>query len=78
MFVTAGLGGMSGAQPKAGNIAGCVSITADINPKATHTRYSQGWVDEVIDDLDVLMKRVRQAKADKQVVSIAYQGNVVD
>ncbi len=78
LFVTAGLGGMSGAQPKAGNIAGCVSITAEINPKATHTRYSQGWVDEVIDDLDVLMKRVRQAKADKQVVSIAYQGNVVD
>ena len=69
---------MSGAQPKAGNIAGCVSITAEINPKATHTRYSQGWVDEVIDDLDVLMKRVRQAKAEKQVVSIAYQGNVVD
>ena len=69
---------MSGAQPKAGNIAGCVSITAEINPKATHPRYSQGWVDEVIDDLDVLMKRVRQAKADKQVVSIAYQGNVVD
>ena len=78
LFVTAGLGGMSGAQPKAGNIAGCVSITAEINPKATHTRYSQGWVDEVIDDLDVLMKRVRQAKADKQVVSIAYQGNIVD
>ena len=78
LFVTAGLGGRSGAQPKAGNIAGCVSITAEINPKATHTRYSQGWVDEVIDDLDVLMKRVRQAKADKQVVSIAYQGNVVD
>ena len=78
LFVTAGLGGMSGAQPNAGNIAGCVSITAEINPKATHTRYSQGWVDEVIDDLDVLMKRVRQAKADKQVVSIGYQGNVVD
>lgn len=78
LFVTAGLGGMSGAQPKAGNIAGCVSITAEINPKATHTRHSQGWVDEVIDDLDVLMKRVRKAKAGKEVVSIAYQGNVVD
>ncbi|WP_251620714.1 urocanate hydratase [Odoribacter lunatus] len=78
LFVTAGLGGMSGAQPKAGNIAGCVSITAEINPKATHTRYSQGWVDEVIDDLDVLMNRVRKAKAGKEVVSIAYQGNVVD
>lgn len=78
LFVTAGLGGMSGAQPKAGNIAGCVSITAEINPKATHTRHSQGWVDEVIDDLDVLMKRARKAKAGKEVVSIAYQGNVVD
>lgn len=78
LFVTAGLGGMSGAQPKAGNIAGCVSITAEINPKATHTRHSQGWVDEVIDDLDLLMTRVRKAKADKEVVSIAYQGNVVD
>lgn len=78
LFVTAGLGGMSGAQPKAGNIAGCVSITAEINPKATNTRYTQKWVDEVIDDLDVLMKRVRVAKEKKEVVSIAYQGNVVD
>ncbi len=78
LFVTAGLGGMSGAQPKAGNIAGCVSVTAEINPKATHTRYSQKWVDEVIDDLDALMKRVRVAKENKEVVSIAYQGNVVD
>lgn len=78
LFVTAGLGGMSGAQPKAGNIAGCVSITAEINPKATHTRHTQNWVDEVIDDLDVLMKRVRVAKEKKEVVSIAYQGNVVD
>lgn len=78
LFVTAGLGGMSGAQPKAGNIAGCVSITAEINPKATQTRYTQKWVDEVIDDLDVLMKRVRKAKEQKEVVSIAYQGNVVD
>lgn len=78
LFVTAGLGGMSGAQPKAGNIAGCVSITAEINPKATQTRYEQKWVDEVIEDLDLLMERVKQAKADKEVVSIAYQGNVVD
>lgn len=78
LFVTAGLGGMSGAQPKAGNIAGCVSVTAEINPKATRTRYTQKWVDEVIDDLDVLMKRVRRAKENKEVVSIAYQGNVVD
>lgn len=78
LFVTAGLGGMSGAQPKAGNIAGCVSVTAEINPKAIHTRYTQKWVDEVIDDLDVLMKRVRRAKENKEVVSIAYQGNVVE
>ena len=78
LFVTAGLGGMSGAQPKAGNIAGCISVTAEINPKATHTRHSQGWVDEVISDLDELCTRVRKAKKDKEIVSIAYQGNVVD
>lgn len=78
LFITAGLGGMSGAQPKAGNIAGCISITAEVNPKATHTRYSQGWVDEVIDDLDKLVERVRVAREKKEVVSIAYQGNVVD
>lgn len=78
LFVTSGLGGMSGAQPKAGNIAGCVSITAEINPKAVNTRHSQKWVDEVISDLDQLMDRVRKAKADKEVVSIAYQGNIVD
>lgn len=78
LFVTAGLGGMSGAQPKAANIAGCISVTAEVNPKATHTRHSQGWVDEVIADLDVLCQRVKQAKANKEVVSIAYQGNVVD
>lgn len=78
LFLTAGLGGMSGAQPKAGNIAGCVSVTAEVNPKATHTRHSQGWVDEVIADLDELCTRVKTAKANKEVVSIAYQGNVVD
>lgn len=78
LFVTAGLGGMSGAQPKAGNIAGCISVTAEINPKATQTRYAQGWVDEVIGDLDALMARIRKAKAAKEVVSLAYQGNVVD
>lgn len=78
LFVTAGLGGMSGAQPKAGNIAGCISVTAEVNPKATNTRYRQGWVDEVIDNLDELCIRVREAKANKEVVSIAYQGNVVD
>ena len=78
LFITAGLGGMSGAQPKAANIAGCVSITAEINPKATHTRYSQGWVDEVIDDLDKLVERVKVAREKKEVVSIAFQGNIVD
>lgn len=78
LFLTAGLGGMSGAQPKAGNIAGCISVTAEINPKAIHTRHSQGWVDEVISDLDELCARVQKAKKDKEVVSIAYQGNVVD
>ncbi len=78
LFVTSGLGGMSGAQPKAGNIAGCITVCAEVNPKAVHTRHSQGWVDEVITDLDVLVKRVREAKENKEVVSIAYQGNIVD
>ncbi|NOR86741.1 MAG: urocanate hydratase, partial [Bacteroidales bacterium] len=78
LFITSGLGGMSGAQPKAANIAGVVSVTAEINPKATHTRHSQGWVDEVFDDLDALAARVKKAKTDKEVVSIAYQGNIVD
>ena len=78
LFVTAGLGGMSGAQPKAANIAGCVSVTAEINSKATQTRHSQGWVDEVITDLDELVSRVKTAKNGKEVVSIAYQGNIVD
>ncbi len=78
LFVTAGLGGMSGAQPKAGNIAGCVSVTAEVNPKAVQTRHSQGWVDEVITDLDELCVRVRKAKEAKEVVSIAYLGNIVD
>ena len=78
LFVTAGLGGMSGAQPKAANIAGLVSVTAEINPKVTHTRHSQGWVDEVITDLDKLCIRVIKAKESKEIVSIAYQGNIVD
>lgn len=78
LFVTSGLGGMSGAQPKAGNIAGVISVTAEINPKAVHTRHSQGWVDEVVTSLDDLVKRVRTAKEKKEIVSIAYQGNVVD
>ena len=78
LFVTSGLGGMSGAQPKAGNIAGCVSVTAEVNPKATETRHSQGWVDEVISDVGELAARVRKAQSEKEVVSIAYSGNVVD
>lgn len=78
LFVTAGLGGMSGAQPKAANIAGCISVTAEVNPKAVHTRHSQGWVDEVFTDLDKLCTRVKEAKEKKEVVSIAYQGNIVD
>ena len=78
LFVTAGLGGMSGAQPKAGNIAGVVSITAEVNPAATDKRHSQGWVDEVYSDLDLLMARVQKARENKEVVSFAYQGNVVD
>lgn len=78
LFVTSGLGGMSGAQPKAGNIAGCITVCAEVNPKATQTRHSQGWVDEVISDLEKLAKRVLEAKANKEVVSIAFQGNIVD
>lgn len=78
LFLTAGLGGMSGAQPKAGNIAGVISVTAEVNPKAAHTRHEQGWVDEIISDLDLLVTRVKKAQAAKEVVSIAYLGNVVD
>lgn len=78
LFVTSGLGGMSGAQPKAGNIAGCITVCAEINPKATETRHSQGWVDEVISDLDQLCRRVKEAKASEEVLSIAYNGNIVD
>tara|TARA_B100000524_G_scaffold136749_1_gene68405 strand:+ start:23254 stop:25260 length:2007 start_codon:yes stop_codon:yes gene_type:complete len=78
LFVTAGLGGMSGAQPKAGNIAGVISVTAEVNPKAARTRHDQGWVDEVIEDLDELCERVQKAKEDLEVVSIAYLGNIVD
>ncbi|MBG43065.1 MAG: urocanate hydratase [Aequorivita sp.] len=78
LFVTSGLGGMSGAQPKAGNIAGCVTVCAEVNKKATETRHSQGWVDEVISDVDALSKRVKEALANKETVSIAYDGNVVE
>jgi len=78
LFLTSGLGGMSGAQPKAGNIAGCITVCAEVNPKAIHTRYTQGWVDEVISDLAKLVKRVQKAKKSKEVVSIGYEGNIVD
>ena len=78
LFVTAGLGGMSGAQPKAGNIAGVVSVTAEINPKAAEKRYQQGWVDELHTSLDELIPRIKKAVAAKEVVSLAYVGNVVD
>ena len=78
LFVTAGLGGMSGAQPKAGNIAGVVSVTAEINPLAARKRYDQGWVDELHENLDELIPRIRKAVQDKEIVSMAYIGNVVD
>lgn len=78
LFVTCGLGGMSGAQPKAAKIAELVSVTAEINPKAVKTRHSQGWVDEVFEDLDALIPRIKTAQANKEAASLAYQGNVVD
>ena len=77
LFLTSGLGGMSGAQPKAGNIAGCITVCAEVNEKAVHTRHSQGWVDEVISDLDELVNRVKKAKENKEIVSIAFLGNIV-
>ncbi|MBO8472595.1 MAG: urocanate hydratase [Bacteroidetes bacterium] len=78
LFVTAGLGGMSGAQPKAGVISGVVSVIAEINPKATQKRYEQGWVDEVYESLDALLPRIKEAREKKEAVSLAYQGNIVD
>ena len=78
VFLTAGLGGMSGAQPKAGNIAGCITVCAEVNPKAAHKRHEQGWVDELIEDLNKLCDRVRKAQENQEVVSIAFLGNVVD
>ena len=78
LFVTSGLGGMSGAQPKAGNIAGCVTVCAEVNPKITNIRHEQGWINEVISDLDALVNRVREAQLNKEVVSIAYLGNIVE
>ena len=78
VFLTSGLGGMSGAQPKAGNIAGCITVCAEVNPKAAKKRHEQGWVDVLIDNIDVLTKRVREAQQHNEVISIAYIGNVVE
>lgn len=78
LFVTAGLGGMSGAQPKAAVIAGCIGLVAEINPKAVKTRFEQGWVDEVYSDLSILIPRIKKAKENKEVVSIAFEGNIVN
>jgi len=78
LFVSSGLGGMSGAQPKAAGIAGIISVVAEINPRAIRTRHSQGWVDEVISETGSLIKRVRKAIAANEIVSIAYEGNIVD
>lgn len=78
IFLTAGLGGMSGAQPKAGNIAGCITVAAEVNPHAARKRHEQGWVDLLIEDRKTLVERVRQAQQESEVVSIAYIGNIVD
>ncbi|AYB33205.1 urocanate hydratase [Chryseolinea soli] len=78
IFLTSGLGGMSGAQPKAGNIAGCISVVAEVNGKAVHKRHEQGWVDEIVTTLEALVARVRKSQAAKEVVSLAYHGNIVD
>lgn len=78
IFVTSGLGGMSGAQPKAGTIAGCITICAEVNPKITKIRHDQGWVHEIFENLEELVSRVRKAQEKKEVVSIAYLGNIVD
>jgi len=78
LFLTSGLGGMSGAQPKAGNIAGCITVCAEVNPKITEIRLSQGWIDEKITDLDKLVERVNKAKENKEIISIAYLGNIVE
>ena len=78
LFVTSGLGGMSGAQPKAGTIAGCITVCAEVNAKITKIRHNQGWVDEIISDLDALVNRVNSAKKNKETVSIAYLGNIVE
>ena len=78
IFVTSGLGGMSGAQPKAGNISGCITICAEVNLKAIETRYSQNWVDEIIADSKKLILRVKEAQKNKEIISIAFHGNIVE
>ena len=78
VFLTAGLGGMSGAQPKAGNIVRCITVCAEVNPQAAKKRFDQGWVDELIDDMGQLIARVKKAQSNSEVVSIAFIGNVVD
>lgn len=78
LFLSSGLGGMSGAQPKAGNIAGCISVVAEVNKKVVDLRHGQGWVDEVIDDVTLLIQRITAAKEKKEVISIAYHGNIVE
>ena len=78
LFVTSGLGGMSGAQPKAGNIAGCITVCAEVNPKITKIRHEQKWVDEIHENLDELVARVRKAQENEETVSLAYLGNVVE
>lgn len=78
LFVTSGLGGMSGAQPKAGNIAGCITVCAEVNPKITNIRHEQKWIDEIHENLDKLVQRVRNAQQNKETVSLAYLGNVVE
>ena len=78
IFLTAGLGGMSGAQPKAGNIAGCITICAEVNSRAATKRHQQGWVDVLIDDIDTLVERTLKAQKNKEVVSIAFIGNIIN
>ncbi|WP_420845244.1 hypothetical protein [Maribacter litopenaei] len=78
IFLTAGLGGMSGAQPKAGNIAGCITVCAEVNPLAAKKRYEQGWVDELLENVDSLVERTKTAIEQREIVSLAYIGNVVD
>ena len=78
LFLTSGLGGMSGAQPKAGNIAGCVTVCAEVNPKITKIRFDQGWVNEIFSDLKLLVRRVRVAQSNSEIVSLAYLGNIVE